>query len=272
MVIWILGSLMAIPSLWMTIYDNELDVCDLTITYTYLFYIISLNIIFVGLPMFLLTYFYICIIIKSKKNYDSIISNMISITDSTAHSHHHTPRRETIHIAHPQQPEHKFLTKENSELVSAHGKMSKSFNNVSKLKHSKKSSNSSLTSIDLFFKLKAKQKYKSTAKISILSILSFWCLVPLRLFICWSYVNSYSYMFGHSYYDSFIGNNYKTIFIFFNISTIVYFLNFVFNCIIYNIFSVQFRKELRKFLGIQKIFIILKIQWWNFDKILYFFI
>ena len=171
--------------------------------------------------MIVLTYFYICIIIKSKKNYKTFQNMFASIRI----------KKEKTSISSAR------LSRQPSDASSF--KLSNIFENAEKEK-----------SLSSNFKLKAKQQFKSTTKISILTILSFWCQVPIRLFTCWSYMSAYSSKLGQNYYESFIGNNYKTIFIYFNISTIVYFLNFVFNCIIYNIFSVEFRKEIKKFFGL----------------------
>ena len=77
--IWILGLLLSTPFLWITDYVKDADECDLNLNLAYLIYIISINVLFVLLPMLLLTYIYICIIIKSKKNYDSF-SEMFSLT------------------------------------------------------------------------------------------------------------------------------------------------------------------------------------------------
>ena len=114
----------------------------------------------------------------------------------------------------------------------------------------KSSSSSSLASMDFVLKLKANKKYRSTAQISYLTILSFWCQMPIRLFICWSYTNSYSSKFGVDFYGSFIENNFSTLCVYYNIFILIYFLDIVFNSVIYNIFSAQFRKELAKLLRI----------------------
>ena len=249
---------MSIPFLWMTEYDPILDMCDLDVTCNYLNYIITLNIIFVSIPMFVLTYFYISIIINSKKNYKSLknlfvykqlpknekrqtsseklprksldLGNKIKRPTSLKEfSIQNFSRRETVAF---------FLKEEHKSQVKDE-RVCKSVNYASNPNHT----------LDLIFKLKAKQKYESTTKISILTILSFWCQVPIRLFTCWFYISLYSSKFGEKYYDNFIDKNSKSIYIYYNVSTIVYFLNFVFNCTIYNIFSVQFRKEFKKFWG-----------------------
>ena len=227
--IWVLGVLMATPFIWITNYEKALDECDLNLTFVYLVYIISLNIIFVVLPMIVLTYFYIGIIIKSKKNYKSIQSMFAPIHIKMEKTSTSSAR----------------LSRQPSEVDPLKISNIQSMRLRENLDNNDKEKSSSSV-----FKLKAKQKFKSTAKISILTVLSFWCQVPIRLFTCWSYTSAYSSKLGQNYYESFIGNNYKTIFIYFNVSTIVYFLNLVFNCIIYNIFSVEFRKEIKKFFGL----------------------
>ena len=119
------------------------------------------------------------------------------------------------------------------------------------LKSYNSSSSSSLASMDFVLRLKANQKYRSTAQISYLTIVSFWCQMPIRIFIWWSYTNTYSSKFGADYYGSFIENNFNTIFVYYNIFILIYFLDMVFNSVIYNIFSAQFRKELAKLLRIK---------------------
>ena len=219
---------MATPFLWITNYEKSLDECDLDLTFVYLVYIISLNIIFVALPMIVLTYFYVCIIVKSKKNYKSIQKMFASM--------HIKKERTSISSA--------KLSRQPSDASSFKISNIHNMSLSESLYNTEKEKSSSST-----YKIKTKRQFKSTAKISILTVLSFWCQVPIRLFTCWSYMSAYSSRLGQNYYESFIGNNYTTIFIYFNISTIVYFLNFVFNCIIYNIFSVEFRKEIKKFFG-----------------------
>ena len=120
----------------------------------------------------------------------------------------------------------------------------KNFINHFKSLKSPTSFSSSMVSMDTLFKLKTKRKYKSTVHISILTILSFWCQVPIRLFICWSYTNSFLFKFGINNYQNFLEDNYQTIIFYYNFFILVYFLNIVFNSVIYNIFSVQFRKAL----------------------------
>ena len=110
-------------------------------------------------------------------------------------------------------------------------------------------SSSSLVSMDFLIKLKAKRKYKSTAHISIVTILSFWCQAPIKLFICWSCLNSYLSKFDLNDYENFIDENYDAIIIYYNLASLIYLLNIVFNCIIYNIYCSRFRKALKNFIG-----------------------
>jgi len=180
---------MAMPFLWMTDYDKNEDECDLNITYVYLIYIISLNIIFVVLPMIVLTYFYICIIIKSKKNYKSL-RNMFTQAQNANKKSSLKLRSKSyslkiINRASQSNSSNINSLNESTICEALNRRLNSDANQFRSLRKS------SLTSIDLLFNLKAKQKFKSTAKISILTVLSFWCQVPMRLFICWSYMTTY---------------------------------------------------------------------------------
>lgn len=294
--IWILGVLITVPFLWITDYVKDEDECDLYLTLAYLIYILGLNVIFVLLPMFLLTYLYICIIIKSKKNYILYkntfnlikISDKITSTDQSKisceyfHEKKYNIRKfSSIHeisetmsaTAAPKETINLKKSANKSNLNNDHfnrvrltslkmnDRLSKSSIELNACmntslfisKSMKSSSTSSLESTLFIIKLKAKQKHVKTAKICLLTILAFCFQFPIRFFICWSYLNSYSSKFGSNYYGNFVENNSKTISIYFNVSTLIYFFNFVFNSFIYNIFSDQFRKAFLSFIGFKKI-------------------
>lgn len=281
---------MPTPFLWMANYNKDLDECDLNITYSYLIYIISFNVLFEFLPMLLLTYLYISIIRNTKKNY-SLFKNMFSLakirtkTIQTSHTqlsiqssvlnHNRTKKVVTFvseHLSTSVDQEtnlHSEVLIEkdfNSEYMAKRSistsKSSADFSNSKYNRNNKKfikrfiettsvsSVSSSLASMDIYLRRRAKGKYKSAVQISILTILSFWCQIPIRLFICWSYLNSYFSKFGNNYYENFIEKNYEIIIVCYNVFSLIYFLNIIFNCIIYNIYSDDFRKALKRFFGI----------------------
>lgn len=282
---------MSMPFLWMTNYTESTNQCDLSITLGYLIYVISLNVVFVFFPMFSLLYLYICIIIKTKKNYYTFIKVFSLIKNNTykrrpqasdisceSLSNSYAIRKvsslKRIFSSEPTSthketavnynyntntPNNNFLHEnyncKTTPTVSNYNlsakRLSKSsedlYNSTRMSRNHKSSSTSSLASMDFLIRLKAKQKFKTTVKISTLTIISFWFQVPIRLFVCWSYVNTYLAKFNIDYFENFIGKNYNQINLFYNLATLVYFLHFVSNSVIYNIFSVQFRKAFKSF-------------------------
>lgn len=270
------------PFLRMTKYIREEDECELNLTLTYLVYIISLNFVFVILPMFLLTYLYICIIINTRKNYNSIKNNFNIVetsyrkeallrsnypanSTSLRQKNQNSIKLNSIHeikeTIESQNTNRRISFNKNEtynfKRLTITERLSKSSFELNGSNHAnickkylKSTSTFSYESMLITFQLKAKKKHVSIAKISILTILSFCSQVPIRLFICWSYLSSYSARVGLNSYETFIENNYESISIYYKFSTVVYFLNFVFNSIIYNIFSAQFRKAFKIFFRI----------------------
>ena len=282
---WVLGVVIPLPFLWMTNYDQDRDECDLNITLAYLIYTIGLNVIFEFIPMFLHTYLYICIIINNKKNYNSF-QNMFGETKTKSKTKTARPTDVSIKVSdlkkvrikkkvsfkrtlsttstyqesklsYKSSVDKNFLNEtftcdvitKNDDIVSKKQTKKISLVNTKGNRLFKSQSSSSLASMDFVIKLKAKRKYESTAHISIMTILSFWCQAPIRLFICWSCLNSYLSKFELNDYETLIDDNYDAIIIYYNFASFIYLLNIVFNCIIYNIYCSRFRKALKRFIG-----------------------
>jgi hypothetical protein len=207
----------------MTVYNTNPDQCELNMSYENLLYVIALNATFIFLPVVVLVGLYITIIIKSWSNYRNHVK-MCSLSRNGS-----LKRKEN-----------------NSSILKETYTVTNSVNNI----NVKLLNRSSLISLDNVMRYKAKKTFNSTFKISTVTILAFFFQLPRRVFLCWSYLNSYRSILDTNYFENFFeyySNSINPIF-YINVTNLIYLLYLIFNSIIYNIFSVKFRSTLKNFL------------------------
>jgi hypothetical protein len=100
------------------------------------------------------------------------------------------------------------------------------------------------------FKNNTINKFKFTIIISSITIVFFCFQLPVRIFLCWSYLNHYLLKFVWNEGLIIDDSNVNIIHLISHITSLVYFLHCISNPIIYNVVSNKFRKAFIQFLGI----------------------
>ena len=242
----------------MTVYNTNPDQCELHINFQNLLYVIGLNVAIVFIPVFVLVALYITIIIKSWNNYRNHVK-MCSLIRTNPYK----SKGNKLSIL-------AYNSKESNSLISAKLSNEKCLNsssvdgkssiiqlvpsgsiNISRNTDESKNrllSHCSLMLLDTIMKDKAKSKFKSIFKLSTVTILAFFLQLPRRVFLCWSYLNSYWSIYESDYFENFFVQYNNSIYpiILINATNLIFLLYLIFNSIIYNIFSVKFRSTLKK--------------------------
>ena len=255
--------MVSIPFSWMTVYNTNPDQCELHINFQNLLYVIGLNVTIVFIPVVVLIALYITIIIKSWNNYRNHIK-ICSLNKSTNESKGN--KLSLLSETYNSTNLNSYIgTKPSSENCLNSNLFNGNNNEIIRLSPSISTNNSSNTDVsvknrlfyhcslmllDNIMKDKAKKKFKSILKLSTVTIFAFFLQLPRRVFLCWSYLNSYWSIFDNGYFEDFFeqyNHSINPIF-FINLTNLIYLLYLIFNSIIYNIFSVKFRSTLKKLL------------------------
>ena len=241
----------------MTVYNTNPDQCELSMNLNNLLYVITLNATIIFLPVVVLVALYIAIIIKSWNNYRNHIQICsLSRINYNKESNLLTMLHETYNLKN-------FSTNIGSRITTENGLNSRSMtvnnciirlspstsrisSNMIEIDKNRLSSHGSLISLDNAMKEKAKKEFKSIFKLSTVTIVSFFFQLPRRVFLCWSYLNSYWSIFSSDYFENFFEqyNNWIDPIFFVNAINLIFLLYLIFNSIIYNMFSVKFRNAL----------------------------
>ena len=251
------------PYSWMTVYNTNPDQCELNMSFQNLLYVIGLNAIIIFIPVVVLVALYITIIVKSWNNY----RNHVKICSLSSEINNGEPNRnlkilyETYNLKDSNSytgaklSNEKFLNSSsaagNNSIIQLGPSSSTNISNNTEICKNHLLSHGSLLSLDNIMKDKAKKKFKSIFKLSTVTIVAFFFQLPRRVFLCWSYLNSYWSIFDTDYFENFFEHYHYSInpIFFINVINLVYLLYLIFNSIIYNLFSCKFRSTLKNFLN-----------------------
>ena len=258
--IWLTGLIISLPFLWMVEFSSNPDVCQLNMTLMHLIYIIALNVLFIFLPTIGLLILYIIIIIKIKKQIMFItitytlkenVSIKIRKPCSSAGNHRTSSTRSTKSTARSNatinsnvDTKMEYDEKENSCRASI-------------IRRSTAISNYNTNMINRYnrqisnkreFKNNTINKFKFTIIISSITIVFFCFQLPVRVFLCWSYLNHYLLTFVWNQDLIIDDSNINIISLVSHITSLIYFLHCISNPIIYNVVSNKFRKAFIQFL------------------------
>ena len=226
----------------------------------HLIYIIALNVLFIFLPTIGLLILYIIIIIKIKKQIMFItitytlkenVSIKIRKPCSSAGNHRTSSTRSTKSTARSNatinsnvDTKMEYDEKENSCRASI-------------IRRSTAISNYNTNMINRYnrqisnkreFKNNTINKFKFTIIISSITIVFFCFQLPVRVFLCWSYLNHYLLTFVWNQDLIIDDSNINIISLVSHITSLIYFLHCISNPIIYNVVSNKFRKAFIQFL------------------------
>jgi hypothetical protein len=247
----------------MTVYNTNPDQCELHINFQNLLYVIGLNITIIFIPVVVLVALYITIIIKSWNNYRNHIKicSFSKISSFKGEKNRFKLLYETYNLKNSNNNIISTLSSENclnlnlvngnNEIIRLRPSISTNNSNNIEIGKNHLSSHGSLFSLDNIMKEKAKKEFKSIFKLSTVTILAFFLQLPRRVFLCWSYLNSYWSIFDNGYFEDFFeqyNDSINPIF-FINVINLVYLMYLIFNSIIYNLFSCKFRSTLKKMLN-----------------------
>ena len=264
-VIWIIGVAISIPFLWMVDFITNPDQCQLNMNYAHLVYVLGLNILFIFVPAICLAILYIYIIliikrrfanfaqmpfIKSLRRKDRSIRQNRSAMNSNKrikYNKDRNPKEVSSYFAKPSVSKNKLRSSMNNSIETSYNNLNVNesicLDGLTKKAKTKKiDSINSKTSVD--------KKFKLTALISLITIIFFLCVIPIRVFLCWSYLNNY-FSPIHLVDDHMTSRKIFFINLFSNLATLVYFLHCISNPIIYNAMSVKFRIAFINFLGLK---------------------
>ena len=241
-------------------FSSNPDVCQLNMTLMHLIYIIALNVLFIFLPTIGLLILYIIIIIKIKKQIMFItitytlkenVSIKIRKPCSSAGNHRTSSTRSTKSTARSNatinsnvDTKMEYDEKENSCRASI-------------IRRSTAISNYNTNMINRYnrqisnkreFKNNTINKFKFTIIISSITIVFFCFQLPVRVFLCWSYLNHYLLTFVWNQDLIIDDSNINIISLVSHITSLIYFLHCISNPIIYNVVSNKFRKAFIQFL------------------------
>ena len=248
----------------MTVYNTNPDQCELHMNFENLLYVICLNITIIFLPVVVLVVLYITIIIKSWNNYRNHIKicSFSKISSFKGEKNRFKMLYETYNLKNSNNNINSTLSSENclnsnlvngnnNEIIRLSPSLSTNNSNNTEIDKNRLSSRGSLISLDKIMKEKAKKEFKSIFKLSTVTIFAFFLQLPRRVFLCWSYLNSYWSIFDSDYFENFFEQYHYSInpIFFINVINLVYLLYLIFNSIIYNLFSVKFRSTLKKILN-----------------------
>ena len=234
--IWSIGVFISIPLLLMVDFLNDPQQCQLNMKPFHLMYIIALNVVLIFIPALILPILYIVMYIKIK----SLGNNTIVVNDSKEEK---TTSTKNVNNEYKKVSKVCFFKNLNSEVNSC---------SIAPMKNNKENGNSaSFTSQQskyhrksTIFIIKSTKKKKNLKFIIIATIVFFCCQIPVRLFLCWSYM-------VHHFFPIILENNSETevdesyiflINLISQITSLIYFLHCISNSIIYNILSAKFRK------------------------------
>ena len=230
---------------------NDPQQCQLNMKPFHLMYIISLNVVLIFIPALILPILYIVMYIKIK----SFANNTIIVNDSKQDKK--SPRKNVKN-------EYKRVSKvsltKNSNSVN--------YCSITSIKGFKDSVKLTKDSISSQHMLVQHNKYprKSTVVIIqntkrnnnlnfliIVTIVFFCCQIPVRLFLCWSYmVHHFSPIILENNSETEVDESYIFLInLISQITSLIYFLHCISNSIIYNILSAKFRKAFLN--GIKKL-------------------
>ena len=221
--IWLIGIIISIPFLWMTEYITNPDQCHLDISGSHIIYILVLNTVFIFLPSICLTVLYVLIIIKLKK---------LNIMKKKSLFVNENENEESILNLNRKKNYFKITILDTL--------LEKDLQSKSK-KHLNYMRISSISYAD---------KIKLTRIISLITMTFFCCHLPVRIFLVWAYLSHYvdpidiTIIQNESIKES--NNFFSFINLLSHLTTLVYFLHCISNPIIYNVFSIKFRKAFMK--------------------------
>ena len=243
-------------------FENDPDQCHLKMTLFHLVYVLTLNILIIFIPTIGLTILYIIIIFEIKKHMgifsflnDSNESKIIRIRNCSAREYTEIFTKEITNTNYKSRNSiinlNLTVIKDNNMMTFDHQSGKVNRNNIENLfKVDKNLRNDS--SVSLFvnkpcFKNEKSNKLKLTMIISSITIVFFCFQLPVRLFLCWSYLNHY--LTTYVWNDFFTVDQYyvNIIDLFSNISSLIYFLHCISNPIIYNLISTKFRQSFIEF-------------------------
>lgn len=281
LLIWFVATLISAPFLWMVDFIDKPDQCQLNMTLLHLVYVIGLNVTFVFTPTIALSVLYIFIINKIRRVYKfrndisdshlrknskvSLVSRRKSENqklfqdklenkdqcdqfeirindeipelkcDDKNYLNVEEPKR-IIKFKSNSCPEiqfnHEFITLKNQ------------CNNANKatMKEQRLSINHSIKST-------CNNKLKTTIIISLITIIFFCCQLPIRIFLCWSYIKNYVSPIELEEYQPVNrpSDDIDIMNILSHLVRLVYFLHCISNPIIYNILSIKFRTAFMNF-------------------------
>ena len=229
--IWLIGLVSASCLIFMTEYiehtertertNNMYSECYLNINFNNLVYLFGLNIIFIFLPTISLFFLYICIIFHLRRNkflknntqmesfiFKDKVTRQKSKTDSLIIEE--SIKRKKNHSQ-------KSIRKTSINNSSSRYSRSQSVSNQNGI--------SGQVMINLF-----------------VSLFFYCCVLPVRVFLLWSYLNTYLVTRSKDYAMDFTEKQFNIINTIANTVKVIYFTHCVSNSIIYNIVSTKFRK------------------------------
>lgn len=244
MSIWLTGFIGSCPLLFFTNYsgpnNNE---CYLVIDILALIYTISLNVIFIFIPTIGLSFLYAIVVINlNHKNKDISISKYSRTSKGSMSNaeYNSISTKKTVCI-------------ENVEIFAINREettkntVDEESKNVSPINSHDRRTQTNPKSSDSFLVRNSKDSHSTTNHVMILlliTVLFYFCQLPLRIFLIWSYINNYllAEMPDMYFQEKFISEQYIDLVNFISNSVkVIYFLHCISNPIIYNIMSSRFR-------------------------------
>ena len=231
--IWTIGIFISIPLLWMVDFITDYQQCQLNMKRFHFIYVIGLNVVLIFIPVMILPILYIIMYIKMK----SFDKNTTFVNDSLNRKY-----------------EYKSLSLSKGSLNKIQNNPKFSVCSISANENCKKTSITRQglllhhnnfckeTSVILIQNTKRKNHLNF---IIIVTIVFFCCQLPVRIFLCWSYlINQFSPIVvnDNNLEIKVDESNIFLINLISQITSLIYFLHCISNSIIYNILSAKFRK------------------------------
>lgn len=231
----------------MTDFNTDSNQCDLNINLNNLFYLIGLNIVFIFLPTFALTIIYLNIILKVNRRYHNFIE-LFKSNKNTSNSHDIDLEDKTENFPQPatSTPDMQLnrvsslkITIKNSISSRKESMLNFTVNNSLSQMPERISLNS--------FRKNAQNKLKAVIKFSLVTLVFICCQMPIRVFLCWSYYNTYLSL-NDIERDNVNEKRFRLINLISNLTKLVFFLHCISNPIIYYVLSIKFRTAFLKFI------------------------
>ena len=252
--LWLIGGLISFPFLWMVEFKTDPDQCILNVNLFHLIYIISFNVLLIFIPTLGLTILYIIIIIKIKRHigfysnsYGSKKFGSVKIIRNHSKNSYYTSSSAKCINHNPKSRE------ASTSMLNVRQRSLSVSEILTVQKNSAASETSALKSQNHICKTVAKNntigKLKFTIIISSITIVFFCFQLPVRIFLCWSYLNHYMAIFVWN--DKLIDeSNFYIVDVISHLTKIVYLLHCISNPIIYNVVSNKFRKSFIQFIKV----------------------